>query len=59
MLLGGIVLWLELRRVAGRAEAERREGPLMDPLERAEWRGLGFVLPLLAWLSAGGRWRRS
>ncbi|MCY1667914.1 hypothetical protein [Rhizobium sp. SL86] len=59
MLLGGIVLWLELRRSAERCEAIRRDGPLMDPLERAEWRGLGFVLPLLAWFSGGGKRRRT
>ncbi len=50
MLLSGIVMWLELRRIAERRR-DLRAHPLSDPLEGAEWQGLTFVLPLLGWLS--------
>lgn len=46
MLLNWIVIWEEIRKASGR----RRHDPLADPLDRPEWGGLLWVLPLFSLL---------
>lgn len=44
MLLNWVVIWEEIRKANGR----RRHDPLADPLDRPEWCGLLWLLPLLS-----------
>ena len=37
------------------ARAKKNSGAFADPLEGAEWEGLGWSIPLVARLVAGGR----
>ena len=43
MLLNWVVIWEQIRQ----AEHRRQHSPLDDPLDRPEWRGLLWILPLL------------
>ncbi|MEZ2129077.1 MULTISPECIES: hypothetical protein [unclassified Sinorhizobium] len=44
MHLNWVILWEEIRKANGR----RRHDPLADPLDRPEWCGLLWVLPLFS-----------
>ena len=47
------MIWTQSNVVA--AMARKKGGAFDDPLERAEWEGLGWSVPLVARLVAGGR----
>jgi hypothetical protein len=36
--------------LTGRSTRNIQRDPLADPLEQEEWRGLGWLVPLLSWL---------
>ncbi|WP_082928931.1 hypothetical protein [Rhizobium aegyptiacum] len=54
MLLNWVVLYKE---VASRNRRIRRD-PMADPLDGPEWRGLLWIIPILAHLAARGETRR-
>lgn len=48
MLLNWVVLWNELEMNNGKC----RRDPLADPLDRPEWQGLRWFVPLIARLAS-------
>ena len=58
MFAGGVILWeILVAQAAGRKNL-RSNTAMDDPLDRAEWRGLLFIVPLLRLLTSSG-WSRN
>lgn len=47
------MIWTQSNAAAGKAR--KGQGAFSDPLERPEWEGLGWVVPLIAGLVSGSR----